>query len=84
MNIIKIKPANTLIPAGVLGAIMLVCVSYDTGYQRGGYKGFGIAIDTINGLLKKQLMSDTSVTELTLVNADTIRYLISRKTVLGH
>lgn len=59
-----------------------VYFSYNIGYKSGINDGFSISLDTANKILQKQLKSDTSVSELILINPDTNVYILSRKTLL--
>ena len=59
-----------------------VYFSYNIGYKSGINDGFIISLDTANKILQKQLKSDTSVSELILINPDTNVYILSRKTLL--
>lgn len=59
-----------------------VYFSYNIGYKSGINDGFSISLDTANKILQKQLKSDTSVSELILINPDTNIYILSRKTLL--
>jgi hypothetical protein len=50
-------------------------------------KGMDIALDTVNVLMRKQLRSDTTITELEMAiqngkHIDTVRYFLSRKTLI--
>lgn len=59
-----------------------IFLSYNIGYKSGINDGFNISLDTANKILQKQLKSDTTVTELVLINQDTNVYILSRKTLL--
>lgn len=59
-----------------------VYFSYNIGYKSGINDGFSISLDTANKILQKQLKSDTSVTELIMINPYTNVYILSRKTLL--
>lgn len=75
--------------AGAFTLVSLLCIviSYNAGYNRGWKQGaddlFNATIDTVQAICNKQLSSDTSVTELVLINPDTTVYYLSRKTVLS-
>jgi hypothetical protein len=67
----------------LLAAIALtIYFSFITGKRVGYNNGVDYVLDTVLALVERQVDSDTSVTELNIINPDTNRYFLSRKTML--
>lgn len=67
----------------VLASIFFYKKGYNQGWHQGADEGVTVVLDTVNTILQGQKNSDSSVTRLILINADTNSYIISRKTVLS-
>lgn len=63
--------------------IFSIFSSYKIGFNNGLDKMFFAVTDTIQTIINNQIKSDTSVTELIIINPDTNVYYLSRKTVLN-
>lgn len=58
-------------------------IGHKTGLEKGRSEGFGLALDTVNKICMKQVKSDTTVTELTMVGykTDTVSYFLSSEII---
>jgi len=59
-----------------------IYVFYNVGYIKGRSKGINMALDTVNKICAEQVNSDTTISELILVDRDTIVYFISKKSIV--
>ena len=60
----------------------IIRTSYWMGWNRGADIGVKSTLDTVNKICEKQIKSDTSITQLVIINPDTTRIYLSRKTIL--
>lgn len=73
---------NVVLPILII-AVSVAWTGYNFGYHRGVGAGVVGTLDTVNVILGKQLLSDTSRTELIIAEpTNTTVYFLSRKTVL--
>lgn len=57
-------------------------ISWDMGYESGANDGVTTALDTVNSILDRQLISKDTVTKVILISPDTNEYILSTKTIL--
>ena len=86
MNNFKIHITISLIVLILLGWVVSF-TSYNNGLKKGYYKGlddmYVAAFDTIQNIMDKQLVSDSSVAKVIIDRKpDTIVYIISKKDIL--
>ncbi|MCK9445685.1 hypothetical protein M0Q50_02205 [bacterium] len=67
----------------LLAFIITFNIGHKTGLEKGRSEGFGLALDTVNKICMKQVKSDTTVTELTMVGykTDTVSYFLSSEII---
>jgi hypothetical protein len=76
----KLSDGLMLISIIILLAVGSTFCSYKLGYKLGKVEGFGMALDTVNKILKERLKEDKGVTKL-IISDTTQTYYISKKII---
>lgn len=63
--------------ATLMAVSCMYVISYGTAYCKGLDKGYNMALDTVNSIMKKQLKSDTSHCSYVII--DTSYYILEHK-----